>query len=159
MGADRIVTWNGRRFDMPLLNLCAMETGIDWSFWIDRRHRFPNYRNPLRHYDLADQIGDYATSLGLDATARRLGLAGKLDVDGSQVRDIWEDDPDLVVRYCCEDVFETFMIYLRWVLTFESPYDESADQARKWIFESIKWASKIPELKRLAEMIDDTETV
>jgi predicted PolB exonuclease-like 3'-5' exonuclease len=154
--ATRVITWNGRSFDMPLLNLVAMELGIDWSFWIDKRHRFPAFKRPLVHYDMKEQIGDYGAARGLrlDTVARRLGLAGKVDLDGAQVRDVWDDEPETVVRYCCEDVLETLLVYLRWIRSFECPFVEQTDKADALTRQAKKWARTQPELERLMGVID-----
>jgi predicted PolB exonuclease-like 3'-5' exonuclease len=115
--AGRLVSWNGRGFDMPLLNLRAMKFGVDWSFWEDRRHRFPNFKKPLFHYDMQDQLGDYgaARSIALDRTAKLIGLPGKVGIDGGEVKAALEaGDRRRVIAYCCNDVFETYMVYLAY---------------------------------------------
>ena len=117
--ADMVVTFNGRGFDMPLLALRAMALGVDWSFWSDWRHRFPNYKQPLRHVDLADQLTDYGagTRFGLHALTTMLGLPGKDGIDGSEVARVWAEGPagQASVRdYCCRDVVDTWACYLMW---------------------------------------------
>lgn len=115
--SDRLVTWNGRGFDMPLLSLRALATGVDWSWWEQRRHRYPNYKTPLWHYDLMDQLSDYgaARGLSLDRVSRICGLAGKVDLHGGEVGAALRRGERARVRdYCARDVFLTFVLYLRW---------------------------------------------
>ena len=113
--ARRLVTWNGRSFDMPLLSLRAMKFGVDWSFWEAKRHRFGNFKTPLFHYDLQDQLGDFgaARGLSLDRTAKLIGLPGKRDVCGADVAALMgAGELSRVVTYCCDDVLQTWIVYL-----------------------------------------------
>ena len=111
----RLVTFNGRGFDMPLLSLRAMLRGVDWAFWEGRRHRFGNYKKSLYHYDLQDQLGNFgaARAISLDRTAKLLGLPGKREVCGSDVFGMIEAGRRReVVVYCCDDVLQTWLVYL-----------------------------------------------
>jgi len=118
--ADRLVTWNGRGFDMPVLSCRALFCGIDWAWWQQWRHRFGNYKQALKHYDLLDQLGDYGAARGLrqDRVAKLCGLPGKTDIDGSMVHALWaggkEEDRDRIQRYCEQDVKDLWRIYLRY---------------------------------------------
>lgn len=120
IGADlrasrRLVTFNGRGFDMPLLSLRAMKRGVDWSFWESKRHRFGNYKKALYHYDLQDQLGDFgaARAISLDRTAKLLDLPGKRDVCGADVFELIKAGKRREVEiYCCDDVLQTWIVYL-----------------------------------------------
>lgn len=137
--ASRLVTWSGRGFDMPLLNLRAMKHGVDWSFWDEKRHRFPNYKKPLFHYDMQDQLGDYgaARAISLDRTARLIGLPGKVGIDGGGVKEALDaGDRRRVVAYCCNDVFETYMVYL----AFANSHLGGGAQAQRVVDAAFAWA-------------------
>ena len=113
--AKRLVTFNGRGFDMPLLSLRAMKRGVDWSFWDRCRHRFGNYKKALFHYDLQDQLGDFgaARAISLDRVAKLLELPGKREVCGGDVFEMIEaGNRERVVSYCCDDVLQTWLVYL-----------------------------------------------
>lgn len=114
---DQVITCGGRRFDMPLLQLQAKKLGVGWLFWEEMRHRFPVYRNPLRHYDLHDQVTDYgcASRPRLDDLAKAFGLPGKRDIDGGQVEDLWAVEPQRVVDYCLDDVIQTWLLAVYWM--------------------------------------------
>jgi predicted PolB exonuclease-like 3'-5' exonuclease len=115
--ANRLVTYNGRGFDMPLLSLRALAAGIDWSWWESRRARYPSWKTPLWHVDLFDQLSEYgaARGLSLDRVSRLCGLAGKVDMHGSEVDAALKRGERARVRdYCARDVFLTFVLYLRW---------------------------------------------
>jgi predicted PolB exonuclease-like 3'-5' exonuclease len=142
--AHRIVTYNGRGFDMPLLTLRAMAqfalgNKIDWSFWEQCRHRFGNYKQALVHYDLADQLTDFggAPRFGLDALAQAMGLPGKVGVEGSQVGRLWEDpsNRDRIVMYCESDVIDTFLCYAFWdsIFLFTPGIEEIINEMRLFL--------------------------
>jgi predicted PolB exonuclease-like 3'-5' exonuclease len=136
--SDRIVSWGGRHFDLPLLALRAVRNGVDWSFWPTKRHRYANYKRSLVHYDICDQMSDEGAShhFSLDATSKALGLPGKGDVDGADVAAAWsaglKRDID---RYCHEDVFGTWLIYLLWARSILGLGPEAEAALR----ESLHW--------------------
>lgn len=122
--ANRLVTWNGRAFDMPVLSCRALHWQVDWAWWQQWRHRFGNYKQELRHYDLLDQLGDYGAARGLrqDRVARLCGLPGKTDINGSMVHAKWasglEEERARVQKYCEQDVIDLWKIYLRYAECF-----------------------------------------
>lgn len=131
--AERLVTWNGRSFDMPVLKLRAMACGVDWRFWCSsargfestRRSRFANWKDPSIwpfHLDLMDEFGDFAARPGLDDTAKALGLEGKTDVSGGDVGKLWAaGEVDKVREYCEQDVRTTWEIYVKWAVSNGAP--------------------------------------
>ena len=110
-----LVSFNGRGFDLPVLELQAL------------RHRTsaPRYfgeRNGLRvrfgrHCDLYDWfINNGATRLrgGLDLVAKLVGLPGKGEVSGGDVQVLWERGQwEQIHRYCRDDVLQTYFLFLR----------------------------------------------
>jgi len=122
-GADILITFNGRGFDMPVLGMRATLCAVDWAFWHDWRHRYGNYKQALRHIDLLDQFTDYGAGrfFKLGALCELLGLPGKL-ADGGDVSAMWADGDDgrqKVADYCDHDVYLTWLAYLRWCWTFQ----------------------------------------
>jgi predicted PolB exonuclease-like 3'-5' exonuclease len=152
--SHRIVSWNGRNFDMPILGNRAMARGVLWGFWHEMRHRYENYRKALNHYDLMDQLGDQGGSRGmrLDHVCVANGLPGKGDVDGSKVGELWAapGGKSKVVRYCAEDVLQTWLIYLRYLFSFKE-----AEQVKAFWALSVKWARAHDLLKEFAEKIPE----
>ncbi|MCU0912995.1 MAG: ribonuclease H-like domain-containing protein [Planctomycetes bacterium] len=138
--AHRVITWNGRGFDMPLLSLRAMANGIDWSFWRGMSHRYANFKQVLVHYDLMDLLGDQGgvRAMPMDGVARVLGLPGKHDISGADVARVWAEEggPERVARYCEEDVVSAHLIYLHWALSLEG-----AAQAKTAIVDARRWAA------------------
>jgi hypothetical protein len=110
---NRIITWNGYSFDVPLLLLRALRHNVELkylkSYW--------GYRYKDNHFDMMDRLGQFGgrQSIRLDGVAKLIGLPGKRDIDGGQVKDCWARGEYARVRkYCEEDVIQTYLIYLRY---------------------------------------------
>lgn len=143
--ANRCVGWNSRGFDLPLLSLRAMAVGADWSWYESRRHRYPNYRQPLWHYDIMDQLSDYgaARGLSLDRVAGLLGL-GKQGMHGGDVFGELAAGRRAEVRdYCANDCLITYLVYLAW-----SASHGGATGARAAYQATLEWAAQHPILSR-----------
>jgi 3'-5' exonuclease len=114
----RVVTWNGRSFDLPVLALRALRHGVDFAWY----YRGDGYRYRFSedgHLDLGDVIADFgaARMTSLDAAARLCGLPGKVGVDGSQVEGLFRDGQiETLRRYCLSDVAQTAFVLLRYKL-------------------------------------------
>lgn len=110
-----IVTYNGRRFDMPVLVHRCLRHGIPFGMYYsdrDYRYRFSDHG----HMDLADVLTDYgaAQMTGLDVLARSIGLPGKMEVDGSMVQTMHDQGRMEDIRaYCLQDVVQTAFLFLR----------------------------------------------
>ncbi len=116
----QLVTWNGRTFDMPVINLRAMKHKIPmgWYYKTDGiRYRFSG----AGHCDLMDYLGDYGAgrNMKLPDVCRLNGLPGKTgEVKGSGVADIvaaGDDDIAMksVGRYCLSDTLQTTLLFIR----------------------------------------------
>lgn len=115
----RIVTWNGRGFDMPVLKQRSLIHGLSAYWWHRADPRFGyDYRfNPEWHCDLMDVLCDYGASsrLGMDEAAIALGLPGKIAGHGSEVAEMLAAGQyDQINHYCEGDVLNTYALYLRW---------------------------------------------
>lgn len=110
-----IVTYNGRRFDLPVLSNRCLRHGISFQvYYADRDYR---YRfSDLGHIDLADFLTDHgaAQMSGLASLAHLVGLPGKLGVDGSMVQQLHDQarTPE-IHAYCLQDVVQTAFLFLR----------------------------------------------
>ena len=119
-----LVSWNGRRFDQPVLHYRALLHGIDCAaYWDrgerDREFRWNNYLNRyhLRHVDLADVLSSYdvQATAPLHEISRLLGLPGKSGMNGSEVWQHYQDGGIADIRnYCETDVLNTYLLYLRY---------------------------------------------
>lgn len=113
-----LVTFNGRTFDLPVIALRALRSGVALGWYYrDRalRHRY----SEAGHIDLCDQLADHgaARTSSLDALARLIGLPGKLGIDGSQIEELHQAGMlERIQRYCLADVAQTALLFLRFRL-------------------------------------------
>ncbi|MCC9000326.1 MAG: 3'-5' exonuclease [Candidatus Contendobacter sp.] len=115
----RLVTWNGRGFDVAVLKQRSLIHGLTAQQWhrTDPRYGY-DYRYQVNwHCDLMDVLSDNGASprLSLDEAARALGLPGKWNGHGAAVAEQAQaGDFAAIDRYCEGDVINTFVLYLRW---------------------------------------------
>ena len=118
----RVVTWNGRRFDLPTLRLRAMMYGLSAEAWYaagDRWHGYTHRFSSDWHCDLMEELADHgaATRLGMQDVAVAMGLPGKVGGHGSEVAEMVARGHLKAVRaYCEADVINLFALYARWAL-------------------------------------------
>jgi predicted PolB exonuclease-like 3'-5' exonuclease len=140
----RVVSWNGRGFDLAVLKQRAFLYGLPVAAW----HRagtskWDTYSQRYAsdwHCDLMDALGDFgaAAKLGLDETARAVGLPGKFGIHGLEVEGMIRDGRLADVRdYCEVDVLNTFLLYLRWAYltgkTGAADYDASVASLESYL--------------------------
>jgi predicted PolB exonuclease-like 3'-5' exonuclease len=133
----RLVTFNGRGFDMPLLEMAAFDRGLPArSYFAGSRNRFQG-----NHLDLMDFLSNYGACRlagGLNMLAKRIGKPGKMGVDGDQVYALWREGRLAEINdYCLCDTLDTYFVFLRTrVLLGEMTLlDERrlVERARCWI--------------------------
>jgi predicted PolB exonuclease-like 3'-5' exonuclease len=116
----RVVTWGGRRFDLPVIVARCMVYGTPLPDYFGARpvdYRYRYQRNA--HLDLSDWVSDHgaAQRASLDVTAKSLGLPGKTDTTGADVADLWAaGEHERVRSYCLQDVVTTALVLLRFEL-------------------------------------------
>jgi predicted PolB exonuclease-like 3'-5' exonuclease len=115
----RVVTWNGRGFDVPVLKQRSLIHGLQALEWHRTDPRFGyDYRYaPNWHCDLMEVLCDNGASarLGMEEAAVAIGLPGKIEGHGSEVaKMVASGDYDRINRYCEGDVLNTYVLYLRW---------------------------------------------
>jgi predicted PolB exonuclease-like 3'-5' exonuclease len=120
-GEPTLVTFNGRGFDLPLLELACFRYGIAIPDWFaEDRRSFDQPRNRFNtaaHFDLQEWLTNSGASRfngGLSLAASLIGKPGKLDVAGHMVQDLWERGQTQEIHdYCRADVLDTYFLYLR----------------------------------------------
>ena len=140
-----LVSFNGRSFDIPLLELAAFRYGVSIPAWFNLSDRTydqkRNRYNQAAHFDLHDLLTNYgATRLsgGLNLIANLLGKPGKMDVAGHMVQDLFAvGELAKINDYCRCDVLDTYFIFLRFnVVTGHLSLDREqqlVDEARQWL--------------------------
>lgn len=123
-----LVTFNGRRFDLPVLELHALRWGLSAPAHFARR------LSDEHHFDLMDfASGQGAIALrgGLDLLLKSIGLPGKGAVSGPRVQELFDAGrlPE-IESYCRDDVIQTFFLFLRVELLRGRL--EHADYRRAW---------------------------
>ncbi|CAN5144433.1 3'-5' exonuclease [soil metagenome] len=109
----RLVTFNGRRFDIPLLELCAFRYGLAaGDHFANRRDR---YKTPdIDIYDLLGNKGATAVTGGLSLLAKMIGKPGKMGFSGEKVYDAYREGKLREINdYCVCDVLDTYFVFLR----------------------------------------------
>jgi len=112
-----LVTFNGRQFDLPVLELQALRYGcvVPHYFGEDSmvRRRFQLGKH-LDLYEFITNFGTYRIRGGFDLLLRSIGLPGKGAIEGSQVQQLWEQGRLAEIHaYCRRDVIQTYFLLLR----------------------------------------------
>ncbi len=115
------VTFNGRGYDMPVMELAAFRYGLSVPAWFNvdsksfeqSRNRY-NYDAHLDLQDLLTNFGAFRMSGGLNLLANLIDKPGKSGIDGSQVQDLYYNGQvDQINDYCRCDVLDTYFVFLR----------------------------------------------
>jgi predicted PolB exonuclease-like 3'-5' exonuclease len=147
----KLVTFNGRTFDFPLLELAAYRYGCQArDYFLSSRNRFGG-----GHIDVMDWLTNFGAlrlAGGLDLLSKLLGLPGKMDVSGDQVYALHCDGQAQAINdYCMFDTLDTYFVFLRTrVLTGEITLEQEhilVRRAKSWL------ESKTAELPALAQYL------
>ncbi len=106
-----LVTFRGRGFDVPVLELRSLKLGVPAPRWFNTRRE--------EHVDVLDLLTGTGTaaSAPLDLYAKLLGLPGKEGVAGKDVQALYAEGAlDRIAAYCMTDVVQTYLLFLRWRL-------------------------------------------
>lgn len=109
--ADEVfVTFNGNRFDWPMLARRSYALGVTVPAWFPRDGRWLK----RTHCDLLEQwqCGDRSESISLDRLARLLGFQGK-NGDGARFGQLWAEDRKAALAYLRRDLELTAKIFER----------------------------------------------
>jgi 3'-5' exonuclease len=129
-----VVTFHGRGFDLPVLELRSLKLGVPAPRW------FAGARRPgsAEHLDVKELLAAPGSSgaAPLDLYAKLVGLPGKEGVAGADVGALYAaGELDRIVAYCMTDVVQTFLLLLRHRLVEGSlspdGWSESAELARE----------------------------
>jgi 3'-5' exonuclease len=140
-----LVSFNGRTFDLPLLELAAYRFGISLPHWFNLQAKaYDQYRNRYNlgaHLDLQDVLTNFSATRfngGLNLAASLVGKPGKMAVQGFMVQDLYDEGKLQAINdYCRCDVLDTYFVFLRsavlmgW-LTLEKE-QLVVDHAREWL--------------------------
>jgi predicted PolB exonuclease-like 3'-5' exonuclease len=160
--AARLVTFNGRGFDLPLMELAAFDYGCSArDYFYKSRNRYNG-----NHLDLLDWLSNYSAyrlAGGLSMMAQRAAGGtpagcGKMDVAGDQVYQMYREGKlKEINEYCMFDTIDTYFVFLRTrVMVGEFPVEHErvlARKARIWLGNKSR---EIPALAGYLEAWDKT---
>ena len=144
-GGCPLVTYNGRGYDLPVLELAAFRYGLAIPEWFNldarsfeqSRHRY----NLDSHIDLMDLVSNFGAARvdgGLQLLSTLIGKPGKTSLDGSLVQEYYEAGRLAEINdYCRSDVLDTYFVFLRTrvllgKITLEEE-QELVQHAKTWI--------------------------
>jgi predicted PolB exonuclease-like 3'-5' exonuclease len=144
----QLITFNGRGFDLPLMEMAAFRYGVAVKEHFGGGRR----RGEGGHIDLMDWMtnaGQFRLSGGLNSLSKLLGKPGKLEVRGEKVYPMFlEGRVQEINDYCMFDTLDTYFVLLRTrVLTGELTLEEehiAVLRAREWVEQQ---AATLPALR------------
>ncbi|WP_417849686.1 ribonuclease H-like domain-containing protein [Thalassoglobus sp.] len=146
-GRPTLVTFNGRGYDVPVLEYAAFRYGLSLPDWFNLSapayEQARNRYNRKAHFDMMDLFANFgATRItgGLNLLANLIGKPGKSGIDGSQVQDMYTAGKAKEINdYCRCDVLDTYFVFLRaQVLMGKLSLDEEQEivaQTKLWLEE------------------------
>jgi predicted PolB exonuclease-like 3'-5' exonuclease len=142
-----LVSFNGRTFDIPLLELAAFRYGVSVPGWFNIAAKsFEQYRNRFNldaHFDLQEILTNFGSTRftgGLNLAANLLGKPGKMDVQGHMVQDLYDQGKLQEINdYCCCDLLDTYFVFLRTRVLFGTI---TLDHEQGLIAETKSWLIK-----------------
>ncbi len=142
----RLVSFNGRTFDLPVLKYRAMVHGISAPVFYNAGDKWNSYQSRYSldwHCDLLEALSDFGASarLRLNEACAAFGFPGKLATDGSAVMDLYDNGKLQAIRdYCETDVLNTWLVYLRYQLHYgklnEEGYAKAIQQTQTFLAEA-----------------------
>ncbi len=140
----RLVSFNGKNFDLPVLKYRAMKYEIEATWLYKMGDKWNNYNQKYSldwHCDLADAFSDFGASarVKMNEVCACLNLPGKTGVDGSMVQEYFDQGRLQEIRnYCETDVINTFLLYLSYQYHTGSMNKESFFNSRKSLVEFLE---------------------
>ena len=118
----RIVDYNGRTFDLPVMKYRAMKYCVSAPKLFKAGDKWNNYQQKYSsdwHCDLLDVLSDFGSSCRskMNEVCSILGIPGKIGTDGSQVVEMFDNGKlEEIDNYCETDVINTYLVYLHYQL-------------------------------------------
>jgi predicted PolB exonuclease-like 3'-5' exonuclease len=142
--AQTLVTFNGRGFDLPVLEMRALKFGLSLDKYFgtaqSKNYRGTRYSDTY-HLDLCDFLSNFGAVFrrgSLDVLSKLIGLPGKYMIAGEDVEYLYRQRRlKEINQYCITDVLQTYLLFLRVELLrgkLEKPaYETSMAAAREFL--------------------------
>ena len=140
---SRLVSFNGKNFDLPVLKYGAMKHKIEASWLHKMGDKWNNYQQKYSldwHCDLADAFSDFGSSarVKMNELCAVFKLAGKIDTDGSKVEEMYDDGKLQEIRdYCETDVLNSYLLYLIFQHHTGSISDDVFEKSKNQIYDFL----------------------
>ena len=115
-----LVTFNGRSFDLPVLESRALKHGLSLPRYFAAGESRSTYRgsryNDAYHIDLCDFLSNFGaySKNSLNLWSKLIGLPGKYSIAGEDVEYLFRQGRQKEVnQYCMTDVLQTYLLFLR----------------------------------------------
>jgi 3'-5' exonuclease len=116
-----LVSFNGRGFDLPVLETRALKYGLSLSNYFGTGQSRNTYRSSrysdTYHIDLCDFLSNFGAVYrrgSLDTLAKVIGLPGKYTIAGEDVEYLFRQGRlKEINQYCITDVLQTYLLFLR----------------------------------------------
>jgi len=116
-----LVTFNGRGFDLPVLETRALKHGMPLYRYFGGAQSRSSWRgnrySDAAHLDLCDYLSNYGAVYrrgSLDVLAKLIGLPGKYLIEGQDVEYLFRQGRYREInQYCTTDVLQTYLLFLR----------------------------------------------
>jgi predicted PolB exonuclease-like 3'-5' exonuclease len=120
-GVQTLVTFNGRGFDLPVLETRALKYGISLPRYFATGEGRSTYRgsrySDAYHLDLCDYLSNFGAAFrrnSLNVLAKLIGLPGKYSIAGEDVEYLYRQGRlKEINQYCMTDVLQTYLLFLR----------------------------------------------
>ncbi|MCE3047171.1 3'-5' exonuclease [Helicobacter kayseriensis] len=158
----RLVSFNGRGFDLPTMMLRAMKYNMESLAYFEQdnsllnKNKWENYRQRYSerfHTDLLDSLGHFGSVRGLrlDDVSSLCGLPGKYDVSGDDVFSLYYAEKNLkkIDEYCQSDVLNTYWVYLKYEVL------KGNLTLRDYVEILQDWKDKLPKDKEYSEIFNE----
>jgi predicted PolB exonuclease-like 3'-5' exonuclease len=142
-GVQTLVTFNGRGFDLPVLETRALKYGLSIPRYFGTGQARNTYRgsrySDAYHIDLCDFLSNFGAAYrrsSLNLLAKLIGLPGKYTIEGEDVEYLFRlGRLKEINQYCVTDVVQTYFLFLRVELLRgrldEKSYPEALGAARE----------------------------
>jgi 3'-5' exonuclease len=119
--SQTLITFNGRGFDLPVLETRALKYGIPLPRYFATGQSRSTYRgnrySDLYHIDLCDYLSNFGAAFrrnSLNVLAKLIGLPGKYNIEGEDVEYLFRQGRQKEInQYCVTDVLQTYLLFLR----------------------------------------------
>ena len=156
-----LVTFNGRGFDIPILELMAFRYGYSIKRHFKDKSAGRN-RYGTKHIDLQELLSNYNAirmTGGLNLLAKILGKPGKMSAKGDMVYEMYLDgEIQKINDYCIHDVLDTYFVFLKTrVLQGDINITKEQDIVQRAKFFIYNNMERIPALKEYFDNWGDWE--